>query len=195
MIDVGLLSTPDWCRPGASGRQSPDSRDRAPRRPAPRRCRARRSRAGGPGSSSPPPRCSRRFSSDNRDSSCASECRAFPSRTCPPADRRARIERDNLRLARLRNRKSRHELGRAACRSARASSSSPSRIAGHQHVAAERLAIEEHAARQPERRIEIALEGGLEPGRCRRQDRAAGPWPPGCTASSAIAATGCRHSR
>ena len=88
----------------------------------------------------------------------------FRRATCPPADRSgAAVERDDLRLARLRDRKARHEFGqRLGVAAARLPSSLPG-IAGHQHVAAEGLAVEEHAARQPERRIEIALEGGLEP--------------------------------
>ena len=37
------------------------------------------------------------------------------------------------------------------------------RVPGHQRVAAERLAIEEHAAREPERGIKAPLERGIEP--------------------------------
>ena len=37
-------------------------------------------------------------------------------------------------------------------------------VAGHQHVASERLAVEECPARETQRRIELALKGGLEPG-------------------------------
>ena len=36
------------------------------------------------------------------------------------------------------------------------------RVAGDEHVAPEVLARKEHAARQLERRIELALEGGIE---------------------------------
>ena len=60
---------PGCGRPEARARQSPDSRDRAHPPPAPRRRRARRSRACGPESSSRPLRSGRRSSSDNRGSS------------------------------------------------------------------------------------------------------------------------------
>ncbi len=75
---------------------------------------------------------------------------------------RAGIERDDLRLARLRNRKRRHELGQRLGIAPRVAFIAAG-VAGHQHVAAERLAVEERAAREPQRRIEPALEGGLEP--------------------------------
>ncbi len=91
VIDIGLAPGRVGCRAAASGRRSPDSRDRARRRPAPRRSRARRSRACGPGSSSPPPRCSRRSWSGSRDSWCACRSARFSATDLArPADRGCR---------------------------------------------------------------------------------------------------------
>ena len=59
----------------------------------------RRNRACGPGSSSPPPRCSRAPWSDSRGSSCVRAARSSPPRSCRRADRRcSRTARCNCAL-------------------------------------------------------------------------------------------------
>ncbi len=76
------------------------------------------------------------------------------------------VKRDELRLARLGDRKRGDEVGQrlGVGEAAGECVGTPHRrLAGHQHVTPERLAGEEHAARQPERGVERALEGGLEP--------------------------------
>src|SRR4029079_19732462 len=84
---------------------------------------------------------------------------------CGPARQRvvvARVKRQELRLARLRNRHARHEIRQCLRSTARYVIALASAwIAGDQNVAAECLAVEEHAAGEAERRIEAALEGGL----------------------------------
>ena len=76
------------------------------------------------------------------------------------------MEFEELRLASIGHRKLRDEFGdrlgvehagRKIVRHRR------HRVAGHQRVAPEGFAREEHAAREPERGIELALERGLEP--------------------------------
>ena len=78
---------------------------------------------------------------------------------------RAVVEREQLGLARLRDREGRHELGeRLGIGEAPGDlvGAPRRRLARHQQVASEGLAREEDAARKPERGIERALEGGLE---------------------------------
>ena len=87
----------------------------------------------------------------------------FSARTCRPADRCGRRRARRSAPCSPPRSENPTRIRPAAWRCGRALALVASRIAGHQHVAAERLAVEEHAARQPERRIEIALEGGLEP--------------------------------
>src|SRR5262249_12583431 len=76
------------------------------------------------------------------------------------------VEREQLRLAHRRDRKRGYELAeRLGVGEAAGAFVGPSarRFARHQHVAPEGLARKEHAAGQPERGVELALEGGLEP--------------------------------
>src|SRR5262249_50116868 len=76
----------------------------------------------------------------------------------------AAIERAQLRLARLRNRKCREEICEPACsvRLARRPLGHAARRFRHQYVAAKRFAREEQAARKSERGIKPALERGLK---------------------------------
>ena len=92
------------------------------------------------------------------------ECRSFPHGFARKRIAPAGIKRNDLCLARLRDRKAGHEFAkRFALGRLVSSSSRTAGIACDQHVAAERLAVEEHATREPQRRIEAALEGRLEP--------------------------------
>src|SRR5262245_42668677 len=75
------------------------------------------------------------------------------------------VERDELRLARLRYREIGDEVGDWP----RIGQPARSRVAGrdqavarHQQIAAEGLAVEEQATRQAKRRVELAVERGLE---------------------------------
>src|SRR5262249_27853410 len=76
------------------------------------------------------------------------------------------VEREQRRVARRRDRKRGHELAErlGVGKPTRAFVNPPGRrFARDQQVAPEGLARKEHAARQSERGIERALEGGLEP--------------------------------
>src|SRR5262249_38719149 len=76
------------------------------------------------------------------------------------------VEREQLRLARRRDRKRGHELAERLGAGAPARASvipSGGGAPRHQKVAPEAPARKEHAARQSERGIERALKGGLEP--------------------------------
>src|SRR5262249_42385775 len=68
-------------------------------------------------------------------------------------------QRGQLRLARGRDRELRDHLG---ARSGPGAAGVGHRVAGNEDVAPEYLARKEHAAGEAERRIEVALEGGLE---------------------------------
>ena len=201
MIDVGLARLRRSPASGSPSPRSPDSRARARRRPAPRRSRApKKSERAALEAVGDLVAAAADLDQESRDSSCVLSSSSFSSTVLPASGSRVPVvERDELRLARVGDRKSRDELGerlaRCASRGSMSSRDHGQRIAGHQRVAAECLAREEHAARQAERGIEIALERGLE---ARDVDAELAQQALGDVAPERLAATAstrCRHSR